>query len=287
MADQCMVKILPDYLSFGCVSQGYAYSFNVTVVNKGDKPQALRVTVTQAENELNRLRSHFVPIKIASGTKQIFRIDLLAEHAGTSSFVLHIEQGINRHTETKRVSALIVPLDVFKHVAKSLTLQKRPVYRNGVAVVGALGGPEESRSVVTASGASVLSEAMMDEADLDELLELPLVDGLYFDHTTMSLQLDDHLCRVEVGDWTVEESVERTTIARKNRMDRLEDKGYHTVRSVLLMGSELAGGGSRTTIQGGGGHAGNRDSPSPVGFGGSLDEGSSIMVGSTAAAAED
>jgi hypothetical protein len=290
-----MIKILPDYLSFGCVSQGYAYSLNVTVINKGDKPQALRVTISQSDKEPNKLRSHFVPIKIASGTKQVFRIDLLAEFAGTCSFTLHITQGQNRHTEIKRVSALIVPLDVFKHVAKSLTLQKRPIYRNGVTVVGALGGAEESRSVVTASGASVLSEAMMDDADLEELLDLPLVDGVYFDHSTMELRVDEELCKVEVGDWTVEESVAQTLQSHRERMDDLEDRGFHTARSVKLQhvgGNGDAGAGVHAHTgrvlkhvhghglgHGHGAGTGGDASPlreSPTGFI-SLDEGSSIL----------
>ena len=257
-APGCTIKILPEHLSFGCVSQGYVYSLVVTVINKGDKPQALRVTVSQQEKEMNRLRSHFVPVKIAPGTKQHFNIDLVAEHAGAAAFVINIEQELNRNKETKRVSALVVPLDVFKHVAKSLTLQKRPIYRNGVSVVGAIGGPDESRSIVTGSGASVLSEAIMDEGDLDELLELPLVEGLYYDHHAQCLRTDSPLCEVEVGDWSVEESIERTTRNRAARLDQLEDKGCHTLRSV-----QLTIGGERSAYQKFGGSV-SRDSPSPV-----------------------
>jgi hypothetical protein len=254
----CTIKVLPEHLSFGCVSQGYVYSLVVTVINKGDKPQALRVTVNQQEKEVNRLRSHFVPIKIAPGTKQHFNIELVAEHAGAAAFTLCFEQELNRKVETKRVNALVVPLDVFKHVAKSLTLQKRPIYRNGVSVVGAIGGPDESRSIVTGSGASVLSEAIMDEADLDELLELPLVDGVYYDHHSQTLRTDAALCAVEVGDWSVEDSIERTTKVRAARLDQLEDRGCHTLRSVRLTMD-----GERSAFHRFGGSI-TRDSPSPI-----------------------
>jgi len=284
MIPDVSIKILPEHLSFGCVSQGYVYSLVVTVINKGDKPQALRVSITQGEKEMNRLRSHFVPIKIAPGTKQSFNIDLVAEHAGAAAFVLHIEQELNRKTETKRVNALVVPLDVFKHVAKSLTLQKRPIYRNGVSVVGAIGGPDESRSIVTGSGASVLSEAIMDEGDLDELLELPLVDGIYYDHHTGCLRTDSALCDVEVGDWSIEESIERTNKQRATRLDHLEDKGFHTLRSV-----QLTLGGERSAYQkfghGSSARERDRDSPSTIlgGGGGGLDGDSSILIGSIVA----
>jgi hypothetical protein len=271
--DTVTIKVLPEHLSFGCVSQGYVYQMVVTVINKGDAPQALRVTVSQSETEHNRLRSHFVPVKIAPGTKQMFNIDMIAEHAGAAAFSLHIEQGLNRRTEIKRVNALIVPLDVFKHVAKSLTLQKRPIYRNGVTVKGAIGGMDESRSIVTGTGASVLSEAIMDEADLEEMLDLPLVDGVFFDHVSRTLQVDEKLCAVDVGDWSVEDSIEKTAKLRADRMDQLEDKGSYTLRSIQLAGLGTEGGdgrfGSGVLRKGDGNRA-----PSPSA---GLDTGSSII----------
>lgn len=265
--DTIFIKILPEHLSFGCISQGYVYQLTVTVINKSSNPQSLKVGITPGKGELNRLKSNFVPTKIAPGTKQLFTLDLSADSPGGASFTLSIEQSVNRATVTRRVSALVVPLDVFKHVAKSLTLQKRPIYRNGVNVIGALGDADASRSIVSASGASVLSEAMMDENDMADLMDLPLVDGLYFDHTTMELKVDSKLCQVSVGDYDVDKSIENTLNERSSRLDYLEDKGFHTMRSVASTIAAESGRASPSKT------AGVRESPSVD----MLDAGSSIL----------
>ena len=194
----------------------------------------LKVSVQPGEGERNRLKSHFVPLKVASGVKQSFSLDLIAEESGTSTFFLVVEQSVNRVTVTTPVKALVVPIDVFRHVAKSLALQKRPIYRNGVTVLGAIGSADDSRSIVTGGGASVLSEAIMDDADIEELAELPLVDGLYFDHHNGVLIFDDKLAQVAVdGDSTLEEGIKKTNEMRCKVLDDLEDQGYHVARSVL------------------------------------------------------
>jgi len=237
------IEIFPEHLSFGCVSQGFVYSLSVSVVNKDRKPQALKVYVKSFEGELNRIRSNFVPMKIAPGVKQNFTLDLIADYPGTSNFEMTIVQGSNGAFETRSVKALVVPLEVFKHVAKSLGLQKRPIYRNGVIVLGAIGGIDESRSVVTAGGASVLSEAMMDDADLDELLDLPIVEGVYFD-SRMCLKVDRGLCAVVVDvDWTIEDSILRTKQLREERLDQLQDDGYQTYRAIEKLETERKFGG--------------------------------------------
>ena len=264
------IKILPAHLSFGCVSQGYVYQLTVTVINKSSNPQSLKVSVTPSKGEKNWLKSNFVPKKIAPGTKQTFTIDFAAHEAGASNFNLSLEQSLNRVSTSRRVSALVVPLDVFKHVAKSLTLQKRPVYRNGVTVIGALGDADASKSIITASGASVLSEAMMDDADVGELMDLPLVDGIYFDHTTMELRVDEKLCEVHVGDFTLEDSIEKTLEKISERLDHLEDKGYHTLRSINYTGF---GDGKNSPKMG---SFVGRDSPATI-EGMDLDAGSSVL----------
>ncbi len=278
--DGVFIKILPAHLSFGCVSQGYVYQLTVTVINKSSNPQSLKVSVTPSKGEKNWLKSNFVPKKIAPGTKQTFTIDFAAHEAGASNFNLSLEQSLNRVSTSRRVSALVVPLDVFKHVAKSLTLQKRPVYRNGVTVIGALGDADASKSIITASGASVLSEAMMDDADVGELMDLPLVDGIYFDHTTMELRVDEKLCEVHVGDFTLEDSIEKTLEKISERLDHLEDKGYHTLRSINYTGF---GDGKNSPKMG---SFVGRDSPATI-EGMDLDAGSSVLGSLTLPAVDD
>jgi len=251
--DREYVEIYPEHLSFGCVAQGFVYSFTVTVVNKAPKPQALKVQVTPAEGETNKMKSKFIPMKIASGVKQHFQIQLVAANSGTSNFNITITQGINKVSVTRPIKALVVPLEVFKHVSKSLMLQKRPIYRNGVSVLGAIASMDDSRSVVT-GGATVLTEAMMDEADLEEILSLPIVSGVYFDSVTKQLKVDSKLCEVVVqGNWQVQDSVSQTNALREDRMKELEEKGCHTSRFLISSPHAAFGHQSGGGTGGGGG----------------------------------
>lgn len=265
------IEVQPSHLSFGCVSAGFVYNLQVSVANKGSRPQILKVVVIPDEGEKNRIKTNFVPIKIAPGVKQSFSLDLYAEESASTSFTLVVEQSVNRTQVKTPVKALVVPIDVFRHVVKSLTLQKRPIYRNGVSVVGALGSTDDSRSIVTSGGASVLSEAIMDDADIEEIMDLPLVDGLYYDSHSQLIKFDEKLAAVCVdGEFTLEESKERTMQMRNKILDDLEDRGFHAERSVLATKTRMSN---------------SRNSPSlgeP-----SLEQMSSVLQGSVAGPGDD
>ena len=265
------IEVQPSHLSFGCVSAGFVYKLQVSVANKGSRPQILKVVVIPDEGEKNRIKTNFVPIKIAPGVKQSFSLDLYAEESASTSFTLVVEQSVNRTQVKTPVKALVVPIDVFRHVVKSLTLQKRPIYRNGVSVVGALGSTDDSRSIVTSGGASVLSEAIMDDADIEEIMDLPLVDGLYYDSHSQLIKFDEKLAAVCVdGEFTLEESKERTMQMRNKILDDLEDRGFHAERSVLATKTRMSN---------------SRNSPSlgeP-----SLEQMSSVLQGSVAGPGDD
>jgi len=241
--EKTYIEVFPHHLSFGCVAAGYVYSLKVSMVNKGPKPQAFRVTSpAQNTREETRLRVKFVPAKIAPGVRQEFSLELIAHSTGAISFDLFITQGINKLTLPFSVKALVVPLEVFKHVAKSLSLQKRPIYTNGVEVLGQIGSVEDSRSIVTGR-ASVLSEAMMDEGDLDELQDLPLVEGTYWDAVQKRIVTDPGLCKIIVDStFTIEESVCRTNEIREKRIHEIEDEGnihFTTLRSMAKSGAGI------------------------------------------------
>ncbi len=235
------IEVQPSHLSFGCVSAGFVYRLQVSVANKGSRPQILKVAVIPDEDERNRIKTNFVPMKIAPGVKQSFSLDLYAEESASTSFTLIVEQSVNRMEVRTPVKALVVPIDVFRHVVKSLTLQKRPIYRNGVSVVGALGATDDSRSIITSGGASVLSEAIMDDADMEEMMELPLVDGLYYDSHAGVVKFDEKLAAVYVdGEISLEESKQKTSQMRNKQLDELEECGYHVPRSVLASKTRMS-----------------------------------------------
>lgn len=238
--EKVYIDIFPEHLSFGCVAAGYVYSLKVSIGNKGPKPQAFRIhCATIPEQQESRLRVKFVPLKVAPGVRQEFSLELIANSTGALIFELQITQGVNKVTVPFAVKALVVPVEVFKHVAKSLTLQKRPIYTDNVVVLGKIGSSDDSRSIVTGR-ASVLSEEIMDDADLTELMELPLVEGTYWDATAKKIVTDKELCRIIVDcNYTIEESIKRTNEARERRVNDIEDEGNYaesTVRSLTREG---------------------------------------------------
>jgi len=240
--ERVYVEVFPEHLSFGCVAAGYVYSLRVSMVNKGPKPQAFRIRCAHEpkDRDESRLRVKFVPSKLAPGVRQDFSLELIAHSTGAINFELLITQGINKLTLPFPVKALVVPLEVFKHVAKSLSLQKRPIYTNGVVVLGQIGSMDDSRSIVTGR-ASVLSEAMMDEGDLDELQDLPLVEGVYWDAVRKRIVTDAELCRIVVGsDFGLEESVSRTMDLREKRTHEIEDEGNYCLSTVRAMAKQAA-----------------------------------------------
>jgi len=250
--DKPYVDVFPEHLSFGCVAAGYVYSLKVSLVNKGPKPQAFRIRCSHDEHrDESSLRVKFVPCKLAPGVRQDFSLELIAHSSGAINFELFVTQGLNKLTLPYTAKALVVPLEVFKHVAKSLTLQKRPIYTNGVVVLGQIGSADDSRSVVTGR-ASVLSEAMMDDGDMDELRDLPLVEGTFWDAVNKRIVCDAELCRIQVdSSLSVQESISRTLELRERRTHAIEDEGNYcqsTVRGLARTGARdgiqfSAGGG--------------------------------------------
>lgn len=250
----CWIEVYPEHLSFGCIAAGYVYELKINVVNKGPKPQALRVrcdspasfTAALAADAPSRLKVVFVPVKIAPGVRQEFTVQLIANKSGAIIFDLLITQGINKHTLSYPIKALVVPVEVFKSVAKSLALQKRPIYTNGVSVLGQIGSADDSRSVVTGR-ASVLSEAMMDEADVDDLLDLPLVPGTYWDAENKMMVADKELSHIFVDcSQSLEGSIERTHDLRELRRHAIEDEGNYCLETVLGLGGLGAAAASPT-----------------------------------------
>ena len=52
-----LFEINPDYLSFGCVCQGFIYELNMNVTNKSLRPMHIRVSCISYKGEKNRLKS--------------------------------------------------------------------------------------------------------------------------------------------------------------------------------------------------------------------------------------
>jgi len=260
---ECLIEIFPHLLSFGCVCQGFIYNLVMTVVNKGKRPQTIRITCSPDMQEefdgKNKLRSKYEPKKIAPGMSINITLELVAEHSARSEFKLLIAQAINEAIITRIVKAHVVPLEVFKGVSKSLQLRNQPIYRAGVFPVDTVFNPETAGSIISGAGMSAsaetaLTEAIMDEEDIGELLDLPIIKNVYWDPRTKKLILGPILGKVLVDNqWTVEQSVEATQKEVEKEFAKLEEEGFYTIRSISKVDE--------------GNKAGSQlESPSKVGF---------------------
>jgi len=242
-----LFHITPDYLSFGCVCQGFIYELNMNVTNKSLRPMHIRVSCISYKGEKNRLKSNFEPKKVAPGMSINIVLEYHADYPTTSNFEIKVARGINEETITKNVSAYVVPMDIFKNIAKSLQLQKKSLYRNGVKPVGTtntivldeksiLSRSTSSPTQGFAATASILSEALMDEDDIEEFLDLPIFRNIYWDPRIKQMFIDKTLGHVEVdGKLTVEQSIKLTEDLWDKRCDELESNGYYTLRTITRM----------------------------------------------------
>ena len=130
-------------------------------------------------------------------------LELTAESVATSSFQLTITQDYNSLVFTKTVEANVVSVDTFKHIKKALQLQKRPVYRRNVTVVSTVPDLENlsaSASASFATGNATL--LLMDTDDIDDMLDYPLSDNVYWDPFEKCLRIDPLLSKVSIHDCT-------------------------------------------------------------------------------------
>lgn len=239
--DRDSVSILPDVLSFGCICQGFVYQLNVTISNKCGRPQYFRVICKSRESEQNIIKSIFTSRSVAPGLSISLILELKAVCAMKSVFELNVVGSDNLSiTNKKEVSAFVVPLDVFKHVTKAWRLQKKNIYRHGVKPVSTTQPVEEISLISTGitsshppSIASVISEALMDNDDIDDLLELPMQPNLYWDPFEKCIRVDSELGKVLVEpSWSVEDSIGHTHAMWDKRYKELEEQGYYTIRTI-------------------------------------------------------
>lgn len=246
------LQVSPKFLSYGCICQGFVYHLTISLTNKSVNPTAIRLNcIPLSVDEKNRIKCIFEPKKIAPGMSVSIVLEYHAEIVNSnSSFELIITQGIASGVLKLPVNAYVVPVDIFKDVTKSLQLQKRPIYRNGIKPVRAIistmdGSTILNQSTTIGSGAiteNIMSEALMDTEDVEELLDMPFVSNVYWDPIKKKLIVDKDLGKVTVSaDYnSIEESIMRTKENWNERMSILEDRGFYTHHSVIQLIQEAS-----------------------------------------------
>jgi hypothetical protein len=192
--DESLIGIFPKRLYFGIISNGFIYRLKFAVKNNSLLPLRIRVVCLPMENDPNPIRLVTFPEKIAPGMSCELMLELSAELVHNSHFELRITQDHNKSVFIRQIEANIVTVETFKHVKKSLQLQKRPIYRNNIEVVGPVATVEQLsvHSFTTNQSENIL----MDDDEIEDLLSLPMAKNIYWDPFEKCLRIDPLLGKV-------------------------------------------------------------------------------------------
>ena len=234
-----VISIVPDgKVDFGVISNGFIYRLTFQVQNNLLSPIKIRVVYAPIDvNELNTLKLLEMPSKIAPGMTLTLKLELTAEHVCTSLFQLTITQDCNDMVVQKIVQANIVSIDTFKHVKKSLQLQKRPVYRHNVEVVG--NTPEFEMKMTASminSVASNTSLVMLDNDEIEDMMMFPVAENVYWDPFSKCMRIDPKLGYVFAdGKTKTKKAIRKTAAMKDKRSKQLEEQGFLTYPNLKAM----------------------------------------------------
>lgn len=157
----------------------------------------IRVVCTPLKGENNTIRLVNLPDIIAPGLATNLLLELTAEFPMSSRFMVTVSQNHSNEVYSKEVEANVVSAETFKHVKKSLVLQKRPIYHANVRVVANIPDFDGVNDDLQNYSSATFSEAaLLDEEDIDDLLSLPMVHNVYWDPFSKCLRLDPKLGKV-------------------------------------------------------------------------------------------
>ena len=199
-----LASILPGKLNYGVVSAGFLYNLKFSVQNNTTSPMRMRISCHAIRNGQNIIKLVNLPDIVAPGLAATLYLELTAEFPMTTTYQVSVSQDHSPAIYTKEVEAHVVSIATFKHVKKSLVLQKRPIYQPNVKVVANIPFFDTlADDLHNYSSSATFSEAaLMDEDDIEDLLNLPLAHNVYWDPFSKCLRLDPQLGKVLTAEMT-------------------------------------------------------------------------------------
>lgn len=197
--DAELACILPAKLNYGVVSAGFLYNLKFSVQNNTTTPMRMRVSCHAIRNGQNIMKLVNLPDIVAPGLAAVLYLELTAEFPMTTTYQVVVAQDHSPAIYTKEVEAHVVSTATFKHVKKSLMLQKRPIYQPNVKVVANIPFFDTlADDLHNYSSSATFSEAaLMDEEDIEDLINLPMAHNVYWDPFSKCLRLDPQLGKVQ------------------------------------------------------------------------------------------
>lgn len=196
--EQDKAIIYPERLNYGIVSAGFLYKLKFSVQNNTTTPMRIRVTTSALRGSQNTIRLVSLPDIVAPGLEAVLHLELTAEFPMVSKFLVSVAQNQSSVIYSKEVDANIVSAETFKHVKKSLILQKRPIYEPNVTVFANIPNFDTlTEDLLNHSSSATFSEAvLLDDDDIEDLLSLPTAHNVYWDPFSKCLRLDPKLGKV-------------------------------------------------------------------------------------------
>ena len=191
------VHVTPDPVTFGSLSQGYAYSMTLKIHNHTKGSVRIKACCTPLDPEYarNEVIVSFMPTQIAPGMTTSIFIKINAAVVGTTKYKLCIDYGLyEKFVLEKILSAYVMPIDMYKNLSKQLMVNNRKILLENVTAISRLLDCTIDKSM---SSSTVYTSNLLDDEDLDELNDLPIISYCYFDLGSQKLVLDPQLAEVQ------------------------------------------------------------------------------------------
>jgi hypothetical protein len=223
-----LVVVLPEELQFGTLCVGFTYQLTITLLNKAARPQRFKVqcrtkkfsrTKNSEEDhyslthQVKSIRPIFDSTPVASGLSTTVILELKADHVGNPEFELTVWQSLSSVIVSKNITARIVSLEAFRCMTQALA-NKENLYAPGVRPVPAVEKPQgmsprDPTPVITSpemtsgkpitslpSAASLITESLLTEEDIEDLVSIPMLYNQYWDPIEQKLVNDHALSKV-------------------------------------------------------------------------------------------
>ena len=171
----------------------------------------------------NKMYCTYEPVRLAPGIRSYVDLHLSAEVEGIAECKFSVVESSTGREIERRIRAYVVPSQVFKTLHKHMELMhNNPEYnilKDGVATVGKVAHAHGSQK-------SLDEESNLDDEELAEIRDMPIVHGCYFDPWTKTMRCDPDLLKVHVDPtWTVYESELEAQAMWAERFFQLSTKG--------------------------------------------------------------
>lgn len=188
--------------------------------------KGVREPIFEEKIMANKITCSYEPIRLAPGIKSNVDLYLSAEIEGVCECKLSLVESSTGREIEKYIRAYVVSSTVFKTLQKEMELiHNDPEYnilKKGVKIIGKVAHAHGSQK-------SLDEESNLDDTELAEIMDMPIVHGCYFDPWTKTMKCDPDLLKVIVDPtWTVYESELEAKAMWAERYFQLSTKGMYS-----------------------------------------------------------